>query len=158
MGRAAKRKKQNVKQQQQASYEIQFQQANYGSTVEELEKIPAIAQMFDKMERLPQTDCYLSPQALELFESFEKLTKKYIQLEVDEIARQVWASAPAVALDIAKALHIINCLASCDTVAAVISRESLEHGIALAYQNLTSGNWRVVPTKMATESIRKQMP
>ena len=45
-----------------------------------------------------------------------------------------------------------------DTVDAVISRKSLENGITLAYQNLTSGNWRVVPNEIATESSsRKQM-
>ena len=70
----------------------------------------------------------------------------------------VWAAAPAVALDIAKTLHIINALAVNDTVGAVISRKSLENGIALAYQNLTSGNWRVVPNEMTTQSSRKQMP
>ncbi len=154
MGRAAKRKKQNVKQKQSASYEIQYQQQSSDYTVEQLQKIPTIAKLFDKIERLPQINCYLSPQALELFESFEQLTKRCLQSEVDEAARQVWAAAPAVALDIAKALHIINALAVNDTVGTFISRESLENGIALAYQNLTSGNWRVVPNEIATESNR----
>lgn len=157
MGRAAKRKKQNVKQKQSASYEIQYQQQSSDYTVEQLQKSPTIAKLFDKIERLPQTNCYLSPQALELFQSFEQLTKRCLQSEVNESARQVWASAPAVALDIAKALHIINALAVNDTVGAFISRESLENGIALAYQNLTSGNWRVVPNEIATESNRTKI-
>ena len=66
----------------------------------------------------------------------------------------VWAAAPAVALDIAKTLHIINALAVNDTVGAVISRKSLENGITLAYQNLTLGNWRVVPNEIAIEPNR----
>ena len=97
MGRAAKRKKQNVKQKQSASYEIQYQQQSSDYTVEQLQKSPTIAKLFDKIERMPQINCYLSPQALELFESFEQLTKRCLQSEVDEVARQMWAAAPAVA-------------------------------------------------------------
>ena len=97
MGRAAKRKKQNVKQKHSASYEIQYQQQSSDYAVEQLQKSPTIAKLFDKIARMPQTNCYLSPQALELFESFEKLTKRCLQFEVTESARQVWAAAPAVA-------------------------------------------------------------
>ena len=154
MGRAAKRKKQNVKQKQSASYEIQYQPPSSDYTVEQLQKSPTIAKLFDKIEHLPQINCYLSPQALELFESFEQLTKRCLKSEVDEAARQVWAAAPGVALDIAKTLHIINALAVNDTVGEAISRKSLENGITLAYQNLISGNWRVVPNEIATESNR----
>ena len=57
MGRAAKRKKQNVKQKQSASYEIQYQQQSSDYTVEQLQKSPTIAKLFDKIERMPQTNC-----------------------------------------------------------------------------------------------------
>jgi hypothetical protein len=155
MGRAAKRKKQNVKQKQSASYEIQYQQQSSDYEVEQLQKIPTIAKLFDKIERLPQINCYLSPQALELFESFEQLTKRCLQSEVNEFARACLGSCTCrCARDIAKTLHIINALAVNDTVGAFISRESLENGIAIAYQNLTSGNWRVVANEIATESNR----
>ena len=93
----------------------------------------------------------LSASALELFQSFEKLATGCHERESDEIARQFWAAAPAIALDVAKTLHIINSLAVGDTVPTVISRRSLEHGIELAYRNFTSGEWRVVPSGMATE-------
>jgi hypothetical protein len=151
MGRAAKRKKQNLKQQREVLHQVECKLPNYHSTVEELQKIPAVAKLFDKMDRLPPTKCSLSPSALELFQSFEKLATGCLERDSDEIARQFWAAAPAIALDVAKTLHIINSLAVGDTVPTVISRRSLEHGIELAYHNFSSGEWRVVSSGLATQ-------
>ncbi len=159
MGHAAKRKNQkhDFKRQQKLEPQKRLIQLprnldeRHRPMVEALWNIPAIAELFNKVKRLPPIDYSLSPDALDLIQAFEQLASRRYQMETDETLRQAWADAPAIALEMATNLHMINWLAVGDKVPQVISRKSLEHGIELAHHNLTSGEWRVAPFGMAIE-------
>lgn len=113
--------------------------------VEALWQIPALVAVFDKVERLPEMQYYLSISACELFEALEVLVKGRLKLEPDENVRQAWVELPAVAVEMAISLHTLNSLSVSDTVPEEISRTSLEHGIQLAFNNMISGQQRVSP-------------
>lgn len=81
MGRAAKRKnkKPDLKRQQKLSpHKRQVQlprnlSERHRPMVEALWNIPAIAEVFNKVKRLPPIDYELSPDALERLQAFEQL-------------------------------------------------------------------------------------
>ncbi len=161
MGQAAKRKKQrqqiNLKQESgTCKPEIQLPSnldERHRTVVEALWSIPVVAEILDKIKRLPAVDYLLASDAEALFHTFEKFAASCYQLETNPMLKKAWADAPTIALENAMSLHIINCLAVGDVVPQVIERKSVEHGIEIAHYNLTSGEWRIPPLGNLVERI-----
>jgi len=132
MGQAAKRNQQRQRinrQQESATYKPEIQlpknlDERHRNSFEALCKIPEMAELFDQVKRLPPVEYSLAPDALALFQTFEKLAASRYQMEKNPMLKQAWADVPTIALENAMSLHIINCLAVGDVVPQVIGRKS----------------------------------